>query len=233
MQLGSASTGDCGSFNSCSTKPEPVTDIEAVSMLAAGESHTCAIVSGVVFCWGDNLYGQLGVDPLGGATPAGNSLTPLEVEGLPASTSDLCSGGAHSCAVADGEVWCWGFNDSGQIAQTIGEHEFVPQKVAGLSGTASAVSCGSRHTCAIMDGVAWCWGSNGQGRLGNGETMNSAVPVRVTGLPDAVSAISAGGAHTCAITSDGAWCWGHNSFGQLGNDATVDSPVPVAVVGAW
>ena len=49
--------------------------------ICAGDSHTCALLAtGAVMCWGDNTYGELGVDPT--TTPAGYSTAPIEVTGL-------------------------------------------------------------------------------------------------------------------------------------------------------
>ncbi len=50
----------------------------SASAIAAGESHTCAIVSGGwVMCWGSNGNGQLGI----GSTAQQTSLRPVTVPG--------------------------------------------------------------------------------------------------------------------------------------------------------
>lgn len=43
--------------------PVNVTGVAGATRLGAGAKHTCALVSGEVKCWGDNLDGQLGLDP--------------------------------------------------------------------------------------------------------------------------------------------------------------------------
>jgi alpha-tubulin suppressor-like RCC1 family protein len=49
---------------------------DAVLELSAGGEHTCALRSGTVSCWGNNLFGRLG----DGTTT--NRLTPTPVMGL-------------------------------------------------------------------------------------------------------------------------------------------------------
>ena len=74
----------------------------AVKSLAAGELHTCALLEdGSVQCWGDNNWGQVGVDANGGV--------PATVTGLAASGRAIATGYTHSCAfLTNGEVQCWG-----------------------------------------------------------------------------------------------------------------------------
>jgi alpha-tubulin suppressor-like RCC1 family protein len=81
------------------------------SRLSAGSSHTCAVVeSGDVFCWGRNLYGQLG-----DGTLTQRETTPVQVSGL-TGVSELGAGLWHTCALTEaGEVFCWGHNDHGQL----------------------------------------------------------------------------------------------------------------------
>lgn len=80
--------------------------------LAAGAKHTCALLeTGRVRCWGANEAGQLGrgfIDPDVHATAE-------DVLGID-QVSEIDSGDDHTCARrTDGSVWCWGYNEWGQL----------------------------------------------------------------------------------------------------------------------
>lgn len=65
---------------------------EVADALAAGDGHTCAIVSGgAVKCWGWNGHGQLG----NGTTT--DSPTPVDVSGISGATALAAGGGTHVC----------------------------------------------------------------------------------------------------------------------------------------
>lgn len=65
-QLGAGGTTDActnsvgASTFACSYAPVRVTGLSGVSGLDAGLEHTCAIAGRQVYCWGDNVYGELG-----------------------------------------------------------------------------------------------------------------------------------------------------------------------------
>src|SRR5258708_892082 len=59
----------------CSMKPVPVVGLSGVIAIAAGSTHTCALLSGgTVQCWGDNLSGELGDGTMN------NALAPVPVQ---------------------------------------------------------------------------------------------------------------------------------------------------------
>jgi alpha-tubulin suppressor-like RCC1 family protein len=145
----------------------------------------------------------------------------------------IAAGYAHTCALKDGAVHCWGSNRTGQLGDGTTTTRLRPVPVQGLSQGVQAVAAGSfaDHTCAILaGGKLVCWGSNGAGQLGDGTTQDRAAPVEVAGLSGGVQSVAANLSHTCAIVSGGALeCWGLNLFGMLG-DGTKDNrhkPVPV------
>jgi alpha-tubulin suppressor-like RCC1 family protein len=77
----------------------------------AGGDFTCAIVSGQAFCWGTNLYGQLG----NVGQPTAQSGTPLPVTGLTSGVATMAAGLRHTCAITTvGALSCWGDNAVGQ-----------------------------------------------------------------------------------------------------------------------
>lgn len=141
----------------------------------------------------------------------------------------ISAGQTHACAIANGQVWCWGSNKFGQLGNGSTENEKAPVQVAGLPGPATHVTVGNAHSCAIVDAEIYCWGSRrflGQTVQAEG-TAQVPTPLKVTSLEKAATGIAAGSMHTCAIVSGAVWCWGQNTEGQLGNGSNQASNVPV------
>ena len=139
--------------------------------LAAGDAHTCAVDrAGALYCWGAGDRGQLGLGAPGAGAP-----TPTALAALPAAATGVSAGGAHTCAdLADGSVWCWGANESGQIGDGTTIDRAAPVEVSGATGT---VSAGGTHTCAATtDHVVRCWGADTSGQLGDGVTLTISAP---------------------------------------------------------
>jgi alpha-tubulin suppressor-like RCC1 family protein len=127
----------------------------------------------------------------------------------------LAVGERHTCAGSATSVWCWGANESFQVAATAAPF-LQPMRVSGAVGGTFA---GRGHTCQVrLDGSAWCWGGNAQGQSGS-DGAAALAPERV--LDVGVVTMGSNGDHNCAVLNDGGVsCWGWNVFGQLGDGST-------------
>ena len=192
------------------------------SAIAAGESHSCAVVAGAVWCWGDNASGQLGQSLATDLSP-----TPVAVSGFAAAVS-VHAGLNFTCAVdAPGAVACWGDNSTGALGDGTGgiwptvSPSPVPVDFSAvtMSGGIVSLSGGWSHVCAIDGaGKVFCWGGNNVGQLGDNSTTMRLRPVAVAMPPGfaAATAIGTGFEHTCALSAVGAvWCWGGDDYDQL------------------
>jgi alpha-tubulin suppressor-like RCC1 family protein len=187
--------------------------------LAAGATHSLAVkADGTVWAWGRNNSGQLG----DGTTGNGVRAVPTQVSGL-TNVVLVAGGGDHSLALkADGTVWGWGSNSSGQLGSSTPSMRTTPAQVGGLTDII-AVAAGASFSLALKkDGRVFAWGS----------LTGQATPAQVTGL-QGVSAIAAGSAFAVALKTDGAptgtvWAWGTNTNGQLGDGTNVTRTAPVA-----
>jgi alpha-tubulin suppressor-like RCC1 family protein len=96
--------------------PSPVVGGHSFVSIAAGSNHACAVAtSGLVLCWGQGEFGQLGDGGLA------NRGSPAPIASAIAFSS--VHAGVHSCArTALGAVFCWG--SSGNLG--IGATEFNP-----------------------------------------------------------------------------------------------------------
>ncbi len=190
--------------------------------LAAGYSHTCAIKNEKLYCWGGNLYGQLGIGNTSDAASA------KLVKNLPGRVSQVSTFENHTCAVTTEGLFCWGKNSFGALGTGDRVSHLLPVQVQGLpeGKEVSSVSTGDHHTCAVVDGGLMCWGWNRSCTLGKphcvGGNANNGdfevLPKWVTSLgpSSGVTEVVAGETHTCAIVKNGLRCWGWNLYGKLG-----------------
>lgn len=155
---------------------------DAALQLSVGARHSCAITEGdgpdarKVKCWGDNRSNQAGgIDS--------QVQLPRDVSGdlVPGEWIDVAAGVLHSCAInADGEVWCWGGNEYGQVdphaddlslLRTAAKIELDPVVDAVDIAVATTI------TCALdRDALWWCWGCLQPGQLVSSGTCTVSPP---------------------------------------------------------
>jgi alpha-tubulin suppressor-like RCC1 family protein len=163
------------------------------------------------------------------AAPTGPGQTPPAAAPIEAMA---CAGEEHTCVLkADGNVFCWGQNLEGQLADGTRQQRWAPVPVVGVTG-ARQIACGQDHTCAVRTGGrVTCWGSNDHGQLGAGNTEIQLQPVEVSGLTDAAE-VQLGYDFSCARRADGSVaCWGSGEDGRLGPGVSGDQASPQAVQG--
>lgn len=92
-------------------KPKPILFPEKITTIAAGMHYSLALsVSGKVYAWGWNGFGQLGMGDL----KARN--TPTLIPNL-SGIQDIAAGESHALATGKGQLLGWGSNESGQLGK--------------------------------------------------------------------------------------------------------------------
>jgi alpha-tubulin suppressor-like RCC1 family protein len=106
-QLGDATTNQRAT-------PAPVMGLSDVVGVGGGYRHSCAVLgtTATVKCWGANDHGQLGL----GADAAAFVTQPALVPGVTVFKETAGTKGESTCAIASDEnMYCWGWNDDGQL----------------------------------------------------------------------------------------------------------------------
>ena len=126
----------------------------------------------------------------------------------------------HGCAIANGEVFCWGKSFYGALCTGLPDREPLPKRalVAGLAWP-QQIAVGDETTCVRMtDGTVQCCGENTHGALGTGSADGfSASFTAASAFKGRAVQVAASLASICALVQGGAVeCWGSNASGELG-----------------
>ena len=96
--------------------------------IATSTSATCALdASGNAYCWGSNSYGQVG-----NGTTAATQLIPAAVT-MPTGvtfTKIVVSSGSACALDNNGQTWCWGRNNFGQVGDGSNTNRSIPTAVS-------------------------------------------------------------------------------------------------------
>ena len=181
-----------------------------VTMVHTGRNHTCAVKSnGTAWCWGNHEHGQVGND-----SDQTVYWSPVEVTALGGiARLSTAIDSNHTCAInGGGDLWCWGFNEDGQLGDGTTTTSRVPVAVAvddqGAAFKNVTDVCSSEQAtwARKTDGTVWTWGQ--------GITRPQQRPV---GGFVAARGLSCGTEHVCVVTAESTvWCMGKNDHGQLG-----------------
>lgn len=146
------------------------------SVDAEGNFSVALDTDGVIWTWGANDDGQLGIGSLVDAA------TPARVAMPNGVTFTAVAAGARHVVALDqnGALWAWGENFEGQIGNGDGAGGAVAVPVRALAPGGVrfiSVAAANLHSLAIdEDGNVYTWGSNSEGQLGHGTGVPRAVP---------------------------------------------------------
>ena len=217
--LAGASSGHAGSGAEPSLGGAQAAEPELGTFVDSGDAHSCATRFGILYCWGANVDGRLGV----GDNEDRNA--PARV-GFDADWVKVATGVAHTCALKQsGSVWCFGANTVGQLGQGNNAPSNVPQQVQ-LPGKAIQLSSEANTACAVLDdGALYCWGRNWEGNIGLNDKhpgVDQLSPIR-SGTDNDWQVTGTGDGHTCGVRGVGLlFGWGRNTAANLGLGQTND-----------
>ncbi|NXQ96958.1 HERC5 ligase, partial [Sagittarius serpentarius] len=162
-------------------QPQLVERLQGISLarIAAGGAHSAAVsLSGAVYSWGKNDFGQLGL----GDTKDRNY--PSYVGALEHWKTVFISCGADHTAVLskEGLVCTFGAGGAGQLGHNSTRNELTPRVVAELWGArVSQVACGRQHTLVYVPSLdkVYSFGSDEEGQLGDERQPNQLIPLPI------------------------------------------------------
>ncbi|XP_069711475.1 probable E3 ubiquitin-protein ligase HERC3 isoform X3 [Phaenicophaeus curvirostris] len=162
-------------------QPQLVKRLKGISLaqIAAGGGHSAAVsLSGAVYSWGKNDFGQLGL----GDTEDRDC--PSYVGALEHWKTVFISCGADHTAVLskEGLVCTFGAGGAGQLGHNSTRNELMPRVVAELWGArVSQVACGRQHTLVYVPSLdkVYSFGSSEEGKLGDERKPNQLIPLPI------------------------------------------------------
>lgn len=234
---------------------------EKIVAIAAGHRHALALSEGgMVYTWGSNEFGQLGIRDASVVTSEFalrvlKGVSPSETMYLTEGALIAAGGDSSYVVRRNGTVFAFGCNDKGQLGNNSLVRELAPVQVTkgevntqeGYTDRITAISAGESH--AVVQRVNWDtdgnlrrelygWGDNSFQQMGT--PTSPAVdniyktPVRIR--MDGVTQIAAGYNGTMAQIQNAGGetetlTWGDNAKGQMGVHKENDTSIDATVNG--
>ena len=175
--------------------------------------HTLVIISGNLYGFGSNGFGQLGDPDITLITSTAGVINDTMV------WKDVEAGGFHSLAVNDqGQAFAWGKNSHGQLGTGDRLLQSTPTAIAGMTNVVG-LAAGHAHSLFLVDNGSTrsCYsvGNNRQGQAG--QTTDLVLSPMMVNSYTTVNEISAG-PYSSMLIVDGVWV---KQWGQLGDGREV------------
>ncbi|XP_055358189.1 probable E3 ubiquitin-protein ligase HERC4 isoform X3 [Betta splendens] len=172
-----------GTSGKSTATPQVIQSLQGIpfAQISAGGAHSFALtLSGAVFGWGRNKFGQLGLND------TNDRHFPTLLKSLRSQRVIYVSCGEdHTAALTkEGGVFTFGAGGYGQLGHNSTNHEINPRKVFELMGNVvTQIACGRQHTLAFTpsSGKMDSFGLGGNGQLGTRSTSNRKSPAPVKG----------------------------------------------------
>ncbi|XP_059507088.1 probable E3 ubiquitin-protein ligase HERC4 [Stegostoma tigrinum] len=222
---GAGTYGQLGNERCCGIVPYPRrVELAGVPIVqvTCGRFHSLALSKGgVVYSWGQNTYGQLGL-----GKDMYSQIQPQHVvslTGIP--VAQIAAGGRHSFVLSlSGAVFSWGRNSHGQLGLKSTVDKVSPCRVKQMKELrVTYISCGNHHTALLTkNGSVFTCGEGRAGQLGLSTKDDVNTFQKVDQIKDEVSQIACGSYHTLAYipSSDLVVSFGFAINGKLEESST-------------
>ena len=144
-----------------------------VSFVGTAYTFTVRPAAQLMWAWGYNLNGQLGLNESG--SPDRKS-SPVQVPGdsWGVWSDDGSNAGQNNYNVTmGGELWGWGDNGNGQLARDPNVQYSSPVKIGNDTNWKMVAGSNYYATAIKTDGTLWAWGYNRYGQLGQNQGPGS------------------------------------------------------------
>lgn len=202
-----------------------------IDKVAAGRAHSAVLdISGRVYAWGANNFGQLGTGDTGAEDKSAEAVAEYDNASIVQVSAN--GTGTITALTTTGILVSSGNNDRGQLGNGTTGNTATPVRTG--DARYSKVDLGYEFGIAIGrdDNRAYTWGANTYGELADGTANDRRTLAPVQGIPEEtrIVDIAAGSRFGVALDDEGqVWTWGRNFNGQLGDGTKTDRRTAEAV----
>jgi len=202
----------------CQSSPQQISffkNTEEIISISCGHYFSICICKNGVFSWGDNYYGQLGIE---------NDYTQYSLQKIlffqnSEEIISLSCGDYFCVCICTNGVFSWGSNCHGQLGIGTKIHRSSPQQITFFENPEEIIflSCGGSFSICVCKNGVFSWGYNGYGQLGIGNKINQYSPQQILFFenPELIISLFCGSNFSICICKNGIFSLGYNGYRQL------------------